>query len=98
VERARILLHLVDVSEMAPGEPVENLKKLNEELRLYSEALLMKPQAVAGTKCDIKGDGKRLDSLRDYCKTNGIDFFPISSVMNEGIRKLVIYLSEKVAK
>jgi GTP-binding protein len=98
VERTRILLHLVDISEMAQGDPVENLKKLNRELALYSEDLLKKPLAVAGTKCDIKGDGKRLDSLRDYCKTNGIDFFPVSSVINEGIRELVIYLSGKVAK
>jgi GTP-binding protein len=97
VERTRLLLHLVDISEMAKGDPVENLRMLNRELGLYNEDLLKKSQAVAGTKCDVKGDGKRLDSLREYCKTNRVDFFPISSATGEGIRELVIYLSGKAA-
>lgn len=97
VERTRILLHLVDVSGTAEGDPVENLLKLNKELGLYSEELLKKPQAVAGTKIDIR-DGKRLDRLSEYCKTKGIDFFPVSAVTNKGLRKLIFYLAEKVAR
>lgn len=95
VERARVLLHLVDVSEGAPGEPVENLLMLNRELALYSGALARKPMAVAGTKTDIKGDGMRLDTLARYCKTNGVDFFPLSAVTGNGVRELLIYLSKK---
>lgn len=95
VERSRILLHLVDVSEAAEGGPVENMLKLSRELRLYSGELAEKPVAVAGTKTDIKGDGGRLDTLAGYCETNGIDFFPVSAVTGEGIRKLVVYLARK---
>jgi GTP-binding protein len=98
VERTSLLLHLVDVSETAEGDPVENLNALNKELGLYSSKLLEKPQAVAGTKIDIKGDGKRLDRLSEYCKTKGIDFFPISAVTNAGIKELIIYLAERVAR
>jgi GTP-binding protein len=97
VERTSILLHLVDVGETAEGDPVENLRKLNNELGLYNEALLLKPQAVAATKCDIKGDGKRLDRLSEYCKTNGVDFLQISAVTDMGVKDLVAYLSRKVA-
>lgn len=97
VERTSILLHLVDVGETAEGDPAENLVKLNSELGLYNKELLLKPQAVAATKCDIKGDGKRLDRLSEYCKTNGIDFFPISAVTGMGVKELVSYLSRKVA-
>lgn len=96
VERTRLLLHLVDVSEGASGDPVENLLNLNRELALYSADLALKPQAVAGTKTDIKGDGKRLDRLAQYCKTKGIDFFPISSVAGAGVRELVTYLARRV--
>ncbi len=96
VERTRILLHLVDISQGAQGDPVENLETVNRELGLYSEKLLTKPQAVAGTKTDVK-DEEKLDRLREYCKTNGIDFFPISGATGEGVRKLLEYLSEKVA-
>jgi GTP-binding protein len=96
VERTSILLHLVDVGETAKGDPAENLRKLNNELSLYNENLLQKPQAVAATKCDIKGEGKRLDRLSEYCKTKGVDFFPISAVTGTGVKELIAYLSRKV--
>jgi GTP-binding protein len=98
VERTKILLHLVDVSEDAQGGPVENLKLINRELALYNSELPKKPQAVVGTKVDIKGQGRRLDRLKKYCKTKGIDFFPISAVRSEGIRELVAYLSERAGE
>jgi GTP-binding protein len=97
VERTRILLHLVDISQAAEGDPVENLVTLNRELKLYSPELLKKPQAVAGTKTDIV-DAEKLDRLRDYCKTNEIDFFPISAATGDGVKKLVEYLSKKVGE
>jgi len=95
VERTRILLHLVDISQAAEGDPVENLWTVNNELKLYSPELLKKPQAVAGTKTDIV-DAEKLDRLRDYCKTNGIDFFPISGATGDGMKPLLEYLSRKV--
>jgi GTP-binding protein len=93
VERTLLLLHLVDISESAHGNPVENLKKINRELGLYSQKLIEKPQAVVGTKTDIAGDKKRLNKLAEYCKTNAIDFFPISAMTGEGIKRLLAYLS-----
>ncbi|HDK41343.1 MAG TPA: GTPase ObgE, partial [Nitrospirae bacterium] len=98
VERTSILLHLVDVSEMAEGDTADNFEKIIGELELYSPELLNKPQAVAGTKLDIKGDSKRLDRLVLYCKDKKYDFFPISAVTGEGIKKLMNYLGKKVEK
>ncbi len=60
--------------------------------------MVKKPQTVAGTKLDIKGDGKRLDRLARYCKDKGYDFFPICSITGEGIKKLIAYLGKKVEK
>lgn len=96
VERTSILLHLVDISEMAEGDPVDNLEKINRELKLYSLELVEKPQIIAGTKLDIKGDGKKLDRLKLYCKDKNYDFFRISAVTGEGIKKLTAYLGEKI--
>jgi GTP-binding protein len=96
VERTSVLLHLVDISEMAEGDPVDNLEKINRELELYSPELIRKPQAVAGTKLDIKGDGERLDRLDQYCKDKGYDFYRICAVTGEGSNELVRYLAEKV--
>jgi GTP-binding protein len=95
VERTSILLHLIDVSVMTEVDPVDNFKKVNRELKLYSSALIDKQQAVVATKLDI-ADGKKLDRLKQYCKINSIDFFAIAAVTGKGIKRLLSYLSVKV--
>jgi len=96
VERTTILLHLVDISEMAEGDPADNLEKINNELKLFSADIMDKQMVVAGTKLDIKGDGERLDRLADYCKDKNYDFFPICSVTGTGVNELVQYVAIKV--
>lgn len=96
VERTSILLHLVDISDMLDSDPVEDFEKINKELVLYSPELAGRPMAVAGTKQDIAHEGMRLKALQDYCSDKGIAFFPMSAATGDGIRELVIYLSEKV--
>ena len=96
VERTSILLHLVDISEMAEGDPVDNLEKINRELKLYSPELVEKLQIIAGTKLDIKGDRKKLDRLKLYCKDKNYDFFRISAVTGEGIKKPTTHLGKKI--
>lgn len=96
VERTSILLHLVDVSDMAATDPVEDLEKINRELVLYSSDLLKKPMAVAGTKIDVAHAKIRLNRLTEHCQDGGLDFFPLCAITGEGISELVAYLSRKV--
>jgi len=98
VERTSLLLHLVDISEMAEGDPVENFKLINNELARYSEELAQKPMAVAATKTDSKGDGERLEKLRTYCRSAGLDFFAISAATHDGVDKLVQYLAKQASQ
>jgi GTP-binding protein len=95
VERTSILLHLVDISGMGEGDPVENFEKINKELELYNPKLVEKPQVVIGTKLDVADNKERLNRLSQYCKTNAIDFFPVSAVTGNGIKQLLSYLSVK---
>ncbi len=96
VERTSILLHLVDISDILTTDPVEDFEKINRELVLYSPELLNKPMAVAGTKLDIAYDKTRMNRLKDYCMDKCLDFFPISSATEDGIKELMRYLSKKV--
>lgn len=95
VERTSILLHLVDVSGLVPGDPVENFKTINTELELYSEKLKKKYMAVAATKIDAVDQGM-LDSLTAYCQANGFKFFPISAVSGAGLEPLIRFLADRV--
>lgn len=93
IERTRIFLHLVDVSDTA-DDAVARYLKIRRELGMYSSDLLLKPETVVATKLDSVTDKTRLDMLENYCKTNNIDFIKISSVTGKGIRKLLNYLSK----
>lgn len=93
IERTRIFLHLVDVSDMAHGDPVAQYLAIRKELQMYSPDLMVKREAVVATKIDSATDKEKLEMLQGFCKTNGIDFMKISAVTDKGIRTLINYLS-----
>jgi GTP-binding protein len=96
VERTLMLLHLVDISEQAEGDPVEDLKKIDRELTLYNVKLSRKRQVIVGTKLDIAGNRERLTRLSEYCREKGVAFFPVSAATGKGIRKLVAHVSGRL--
>lgn len=53
IERTRILIHLIDVSEVDMDDPLKNFRAINRELSLYNEKLSQKPQIVVLNKVDI---------------------------------------------
>ncbi len=95
VERTSILLHMVDVSGMVPGDPVENFKKINTELELYSKDLMKKYMAVAATKIDA-ADHEKLEALKRHCSDSGYRCFPISAVTGHGLDPLIGFLADTV--
>jgi GTP-binding protein len=95
IERTRLLVHLVDVSVASEGDPVENMKTINNELHHYGAGLDQRPQVIAASKMDAV-DPEKLKRLEDYCKIEQRPLFPISSVTGEGIRELLIFLVEEL--
>ena len=94
IERTRIFLHLVDVSDMADDDPVAQYLKIRRELRIYNPDLLLKTETVVATKLDSVTDKTRLNLLEKYCRTNNLGFIKISSVTGKGVRTLLNYLSK----
>lgn len=98
IERTRIFLHLVDVSDGADEDPVAQYRMITRELQIYGRDITSKHHAVVATKIDAASDNKRLDLLKEYCKTNHIDFHAISAATNSGIRELIRYLADILSK
>jgi GTPase len=95
VERTSILLHLVDVSGLVPGDPVENFVTINRELEQYSPALAKKYMAVAAAKIDA-AIPENIEKLEAHCRKAGLAFFPISSVTGKGLEGLMRFLADRV--
>jgi GTPase len=88
VERTRLLVHLVDVSESTGREPVSDFEIVMGELESFSEAMIEKPMIVVATKMDAAQDPARVKSLQKIAKKRKLPFMKISSVTGEGIPEL----------
>jgi GTP-binding protein len=98
IERTRLLVHLVDVSEASGRKPVEDFKIVEKELVSYSPELAAKPMLVVATKMDVAQDAKRVESLRRLAKRRGLEFHAISAVTGRGIAELIRAMAAQVAK
>jgi GTP-binding protein len=89
VERTRVLLHLVDVSEASGRDPARDREVIDAELEAFSPALAGKPQIVVATKIDTKPSPERLRTLARACERAGVPFFAVSAVSGEGMRDVL---------
>ncbi len=87
IERTRVLVHVVDVSE-AGGDPVAALMTVEGELAKYNPALLQLPRIAAGNKIDLPHE-EGLARLGALCASREIPLVPVSALTGEGIPALV---------
>ena len=95
IERTRLLVHLVDMSDTG-RDPVHDFETLMTELASFNEDLAHKPMLVAASKMDALQDGDRLAALRSVADGLGLPLFEISSVTGQGIEALKFALAERV--
>ena len=89
VERTKVLIHILDVSGIDGREPLDDFNKINEELKLYSEKLLKKPQIIACNKMDIPESAEKFKEVEKILTEKGYEVFAISAATNTGIQPLM---------
>jgi GTP-binding protein len=94
IERTRILVHVVDAAGTEGRDPFEDVRKINEELRLYQPELAQRPQILALNKIDIPEAQDRLPKLRRRLGVSRDMIFPISAATGEGIPALLQRVAE----
>lgn len=92
VERCRFLIHVVDITQ---DEPLENYKKINNELKKHSERLSNLYQIVALNKIDSVDEEKQNDFLNLF-KEFSPDVFLISAATKENIDEFLTFVMQKV--
>jgi GTPase len=85
IERTRLLVHLVDVSDASGRDPVQDFEIVMTELGSFSPALLEKPMIVVATKLDAAQDPERIASIERVAAERKLPFYKISSVTGQGI-------------
>ena len=96
VERTKILLHVVDAASTEGRDPVDDIYKINEELKNYNEELASRPQIIAANKTDViySEDEDPVEKIRAEFEPQGIKVFPISAVSGKGVKELLSYIWE----
>ncbi|MBQ8613926.1 MAG: GTPase ObgE [Ruminiclostridium sp.] len=88
VERCRLIVHVVDVSEIEGRDCIDDFEKINTELKNFSEDLAERPQIVAANKSDMASE-EQIEKLRKYVEEKGYRFFVISAATTMGTQELV---------
>ena len=87
IERTRLLVHLVDVSDITGRDPVADFEIICNELRSYSEELGSKPMLVVASKIDAAQEPERIAAVQRIASENGLEFLRISSATGEGLEE-----------
>jgi len=97
IERTRLLVHLVDVSEATGRDPADDFRVVMEELEGFSPDLVRKPMFVVASKVDVAQDPGRIAELRGLAAAKELPFYEISSVTGQGIEDLKYNLAQFLA-
>jgi GTP-binding protein len=95
IERTKLLVHLVDMSETG-RDPLHDFETLMAELGSFDEGLARKPMLVAASKMDAAQDAGRVSALRELAAGRGLPFLEISSATGQGIDALKFALAERI--
>ena len=82
-ERTLIFLHVLDGTA---GDPVEDFKQVNNELKLYSHQLASRPQLAVINKIDLPEVRARVPELTKELRDLDVDLLAMAAVTGEGIQ------------
>src|ERR1700683_4851556 len=98
IERTRLLVHMVDVSD-GSGRPdvMNDVEVIRGELASFGAGLEKKPTLMVASKIDV-ANPEKLKKLKQWATRRKLKLYPISAVTGEGIEKLKYAMAEGVEK
>ena len=98
VERVRLILHLVDISQSDARDFIDDYKIINQELAKYSDELAKTPQIIVFTKIDLVDEQTLNERLKRFEEKISKNYICISGATYNGIEKLKLLTLEKLSK
>src|SRR4030081_1391747 len=96
IERTRLLVHLVDVSDASGrSDVIKDVDVILGELSSFGAGLEKKPTLMVASKIDV-ANPEKLKKLKQWATRKKLKLYPISAVTGEGIEKLKYAMAEEV--
>jgi GTPase len=95
IERAGILVHLVEPTPLDETDPVANYGTIRDELIRYNASLGERPEIVAVTKAELPGAE---DACRRLAAHRGRPVLMISAATGQGLDQLTRALAEELSR
>jgi GTP-binding protein len=98
IERTRLLLHLVDISQIDKDNLLKDYDVIMDELKSFSLDLAEKPVVVAANKIDLPDAREVFPEFAKALEARGIKVFAVSGATRQGVDELLKYLSRSLAE
>ena len=95
VERTRVIVHIVDMSEYSGRDPFEDYTIINNELKQFNEKILNKPQIVIANKMDMPGSKENLEKFKSKID---VPVYEISAITGEGLDVILLKVADMLDK
>ncbi|NLY73011.1 MAG: GTPase ObgE [Tissierellia bacterium] len=95
VERTRLLVHLVDMSEHFEEDrsPLKDYLIIRKELEDFSPELTKRQEVVLLNKMDVLENNEKLREIEDYLSEKEIKYFKTSTVTGQGVEEAMKYVT-----
>ena len=94
VERARMLVHMLDAAAVEGRDPVEDYYAINRELELHDARLRRLPQIIALNKMDLPDAREAAPAIEAGLADEGYRLLRISAATGEGLGELVYAIAD----
>lgn len=94
VERVRVIVHMIDISEIDGRDAISDYNQINTELKKYSSELSNVPQIVVVTKTDLLDPETLNEKLKKFEKGTKQTPIVLSAIMHKGVEELLDKITE----
>lgn len=98
VERTRLLIQVIDPSNMEGRDWLEEYQIISQELSKYSKILAERPKIIVINKIDITEVKEMLPKIEKDFKKKKLAIFAVSAATGEGLKEVIYAVSQMLEK
>ena len=97
IERTRVLVHLIDLTQLPADDFLLPYRQIEHELASYSEEIVRKQRIIALNKTDLFDDPSQLEAIAAAYRETGYPVVLLSALRKDGVKALIVMLLRMIA-